>query len=103
MTLVSGLRGIWGIDEMMILRVLMLLPLLLISPAFAQQQPADEENVAQENAEQQEAEQATAETDAVMPDLDNQPIERVEGQAPGRFIPSEQISQDLGVSFPTDI
>jgi len=26
-----------------------------------------------------------------------------EEDAPGRFIPSEQISQDLGVSFPIDI
>lgn len=26
-----------------------------------------------------------------------------ESEGPGRFIPSEQISQDLGVSFPADI
>ena len=26
-----------------------------------------------------------------------------EGQSNGRFIPTEQISQDLGVSFPVDI
>lgn len=38
-----------------------------------------------------------------MPDIDNQPIQRAEGQTAGRFIPSEQISQDLGVSFPVDI
>lgn len=38
-----------------------------------------------------------------MPDIDNQPIQRAEGQSAGRFIPSEQISQDLGVSFPVDI
>ena len=40
---------------------------------------------------------------ADMPDIDNQPIERPAGESPGRFIPSEQISQDLGVSFPVDI
>ena len=30
-------------------------------------------------------------------------MEEEEEDAPGRFIPSEQISQDLGVSFPIDI
>ena len=29
--------------------------------------------------------------------------ESEEGQSNGRFIPTEQISQDLGVSFPVDI
>lgn len=29
--------------------------------------------------------------------------EELEGEGPGRFIPTEQISQDLGVSFPVDI
>lgn len=81
--------------------------LLLTAPVCAQQQ-TDADSDAQQNAEQQAAEQLLQEgervaTEAPMPDLDNQPIERVEGQAPGRFIPSEQISQDLGVSFPTDI
>lgn len=30
-------------------------------------------------------------------------LEETEEETPGRFIPSEQISQDLGVSFPIDI
>lgn len=81
--------------------------LLLAGPVFAQQQ-TDAESDTQENAEQQAAEQLVqqvevAATEAPVPDLDSQPIERVDGQAPGRFVPSEQISQDLGVSFPTDI
>ena len=37
------------------------------------------------------------------PDLDSQPLETPADQTPGRFIPSEQISLDLGVSFPVDI
>jgi len=102
MTLDSGLRDTWGTDGMNIYRSVLLVVLILISPAFAQQQTGDE-NEAQDNIDEQETGQAAMETEALMPDLDNQPIERVEGQAPGRFVPSEQISQDLGVSFPTDI
>lgn len=37
------------------------------------------------------------------PDIDNQPIENGAGNRPGRFIPSEQISLDFGVSFPVDV
>jgi hypothetical protein len=37
------------------------------------------------------------------PDIDNQPIENGADNRPGRFIPSEQISLDLGVSFPVDV
>jgi hypothetical protein len=75
---------------------------MLINSAVAQQQTGAENEVT-DDAEEQVAAEAAAETDALLPDLDSQPIERVEGQAPGRFIPTEQISQDLGVSFPTDI
>lgn len=34
---------------------------------------------------------------------DDDEEEQDEEESPGRFIPSEQISQDLGVSFPADI
>jgi len=37
------------------------------------------------------------------PDIDNQPIESGANNRPGRFVPSEQISLDLGVSFPVDV
>lgn len=36
-------------------------------------------------------------------EADDSGEEDEDGDSPGRFIPSEQISQDLGVSFPADI
>jgi len=38
-----------------------------------------------------------------LPDIDSQPIDSAQSPGPGTFIPSEQISQDFGVSFPVDI
>lgn len=46
---------------------------------------------------------AAAEPDERPADLDERPLDTPSGQSPGRFIPSEQISLDLGVSFPVDI
>lgn len=40
---------------------------------------------------------------AVDPDVSDEPVDGAENQTTGRFIPTEQISQDLGVSFPVDI
>lgn len=48
------------------------------------------------------AEQGADVPESDLPNIDNQPIQAGSG-GPGRFIPSEQISQDLGVSFPVDI
>lgn len=64
------------------------------------QQPAAEQAQSQtEPANDDAAAQQTAEP---LPDIDSQPIEPG-ARSNGRFIPSEQISQDLGVSFPVDI
>lgn len=64
------------------------------------QQPAGDQAQNQtESASGDAAEQDTAEP---LPDIDSQPIEPG-ARSNGRFIPSEQISQDLGVSFPVDI
>jgi Ni/Co efflux regulator RcnB len=81
---------------------------LALAPAQAQETSAEEQAEQTEQSEQpgqneQTEQDSVAESDADRPDIDSQPIERAEGQAPGRFIPSEQISQDLGVSFPVDI
>ena len=76
---------------------------LLLTPALVHaQQTSDEQTGQAEQAEQNDQESAE-ESEAERPDIDSQPIQRAEGEAPGRFIPSEQISQDLGVSFPVDI
>jgi len=63
------------------------------------QQPAGEQQNQTEPANDEAAVQQTPEP---LPDIDSQPIEPG-ARTNGRFIPSEQISQDLGVSFPVDI
>lgn len=65
-----------------------------------------EDSAAQDEQEGSSDDGATA--DADIPDLDSGPLEEVDQNndnqdGTGRFIPSEQISQDLGVSFPADI
>lgn len=64
------------------------------------QQPAGEQ--AQNPTEPATGDAAAQDTAEPLPDIDSQPIEPG-ARSNGRFIPSEQISQDLGVSFPVDI
>lgn len=64
------------------------------------QQPAGEQ--AQNPTEPASGDAPAQDTAAPLPDIDSQPIEPG-ARSNGRFIPSEQISQDLGVSFPVDI
>lgn len=84
------------------LRLLTACLLLALTPVQAQETSSEEQTEQPEQTEQNEQD-AAAESEVDRPDIDSQPIQRAEGQAPGRFIPSEQISQDLGVSFPVDI
>jgi hypothetical protein len=93
-------------------QVLAVLVLLLLMPlAVVQAQPqtgASEPDASTEPGEQQADDEdnnneAPDAADASLPDIDSQPIEGSQNQGPGRFIPSEQISQDFGVSFPVDI
>lgn len=64
---------------------------------------------AEENSEATEAAvEVEAVDDAALPVSDEadagEPVEALEDEeSPGRFVPTEQISQDLGVSFPVDI
>ncbi|HDZ08035.1 hypothetical protein [Pseudohongiella sp.] len=90
-----------------------LLSLLLLMPvAGLQAQPSAGESEASEQQAVSDAdtgnstsdEQSDAgNSDTDLPDIDSQPIDSADSQGPGRFIPSEQISQDFGVSFPVDI
>jgi hypothetical protein len=67
------------------------------------QQPAGEQNQTEQNqTEPATGDAAAQDTAEPLPDIDSQPIEPG-ARSNGRFIPSEQISQDLGVSFPVDI
>tara|TARA_B100001179_G_scaffold174253_1_gene129591 strand:- start:171 stop:452 length:282 start_codon:yes stop_codon:yes gene_type:complete len=74
------------------------------------------ENATEQPTEDQVNEEATLDTELTSEEItvnesndlgsgngeDEQETEE-EGQSNGRFIPTEQISQDLGVSFPVDI
>ena len=87
------------------LRLLTLLSVLLYSvwiwAAENQVEPTEEpvETEATNEVVAQDSE-ATAEEIAAA-DADEAALE--DEESPGRFIPTEQISQDLGVSFPIDI
>lgn len=90
---------------------LLLLPAALqAQPAAGQQVGAASNDVSSDGSVQtddeqdtgQESEPTNEQAPSDLPDIDNQPIQPGSG-GPGRFIPSEQISQDLGVSFPVDI
>lgn len=70
------------------------------------------ENQVEQSEENSEAteEAVVAETvDGAAPPISDEPDTGERGEAledeesPGRFVPTEQISQDLGVSFPVDI
>ncbi|MBU2098684.1 MAG: hypothetical protein KKD00_07965 [Gammaproteobacteria bacterium] len=72
------------------------------APAGQDQQSEQQTETGDEVTEEPVDEQADNDQSDNLPDIDNEPIEPGSG-GPGRFIPSEQISQDLGVSFPIDI
>jgi hypothetical protein len=70
-------------------------------PVYAQDTQAAQPQESTEEQTQNEPDAGSGQV-SELPDIDNQPIQPGSG-GPGRFIPSEQISQDLGVSFPVDI
>lgn len=83
-------------------RLLIILFAMLLSwYSFAQDDQSQSEDQAaqadEQSVEAEEAENGTEEAD------ESDAAAAEEEEAPGRFIPSEQISQDLGVSFPVDI
>lgn len=90
------------------MKIILLTMLLVPGGPLVAQQPADEaesteqaeEASAEQNGDDEEQEEAS---DPDLPDIDSEPIDSAQSQGPGRFIPSEQISQDFGVSFPVDI
>lgn len=68
--------------------------------SFAAESPlkqAEENSDALVSDEIESAEVSDSATAAAMTELSD------EEESPGRFVPTEQISQDLGVSFPVDI
>jgi len=98
---------------MCVLSLILLMPLTAIhaQPAGAdltedqadEDQGSEEQTSEEQNVDEQNNDDQQAAADAALPDIDSQPIDGSQNQGPGRFIPSEQISQDSGVSFPVDI
>jgi len=61
------------------------------------------ENQAEETTETQQVDGDELASDDSAAAIDSDSDEASEEESPSRFIPTEQISQDLGVSFPSDI
>lgn len=79
-----------------LLRVQLLLwSLGLLAGAHAAENPAAEP--------EEQAEPDSEELQSQTPDDETEEPTAEEEESPGRFIPTEEISQDLGVSFPVDI
>ena len=74
--------------------------LLLVGPVWAADNPPQTQ--ADTQADEQTAEANRQISSGPDADTDQPGIEEDEESA-GRFIPTEEISQDLGVSFPVDI
>lgn len=69
----------------------------------AQQQPAVEPEEEFKPAEIETPADAPEDTDLILADIDEDAAQDEDALRNGRFIPTEEISQDLGVSFPIDI
>jgi len=65
-----------------------------------QEQPTAEPETELKPAEIEQPATPPADTDLILADMEEEPEDAL---SRGRFIPTEQISQDLGVSFPVDI
>ncbi len=66
----------------------------------AQEQPAAEPETELKPGEIDQPATPPADTDLILADMEEEPEDALKR---GRFIPTEEISQDLGVSFPVDI
>ncbi len=75
---------------------------LLISSDGAFAQVPESPQVTEQDTQSQSSPEVIAENEETQnQDVDN--TEPEDEDSPSRFIPTEQISQDLGVSFPADI
>lgn len=68
--------------------------------SFAAESPLEQSEENSDSLVSDEIENAEASDSATAAEM-TEPSE--EEESPGRFVPTEQISQDLGVSFPVDI
>lgn len=79
--------------------LLLIIAMLLSWYSLAQ----DDQDQADVSAEPQPPANDVQDTAAAQAAATEDALQEDEEESPGRFIPSEQISQDLGVSFPVDI
>lgn len=81
-----------------ILKLTMLMILMLSAKVSLAVQDADTTQELDQEEESVQVEQQNTE----MPEQEETTDEEIE-ESPSRFLPTEQISQDLGVTFPADI
>lgn len=115
MPLIQGTAETGAVSKRPVPLIIMLLALTGLCCSTAQAQPAEQggsqapvtETGQGQDTTHSEAQPsqsaATTENEEERPDIDSQPIESDTTNQPGRFVPSEQISLDLGVSFPVDV
>ena len=64
---------------------------------------AAETELVQAETESESIQDTEEANDLILADIEDETVAEAEDQRSRRFIPTEQISQDLGVSFPVDI
>ena len=85
-------------------KLIMLMAVFFSLLAWAQNDSVTEEDSIEQqstDAELRSEESGVAEDDEIV--IENNETEEQEQNSNSRFVPTEQISQDLGVSFPVDI
>jgi hypothetical protein len=85
-------------------KLIMLMAVFFSLHAWAQNDSVTEEDSIEQqliDAELGSEESGVAEDDEIV--IENNETEEQEQNSNSRFVPTEQISQDLGVSFPVDI
>ncbi|GAB5497883.1 MAG: hypothetical protein PsegKO_01940 [Pseudohongiellaceae bacterium] len=81
--------------------------LLAAGLAWSAENPAPQDSAQQASQEPNNTDSQENSTDAGLvldeSDAEADQASEADEESPGRFIPTEEISQDLGVSFPVDI
>lgn len=88
---------------MALFRVFILICLVGFMPRPLMAAEANSASVSDSGAEPPPGQEDSAATRNELDEEPNQADDLEEEDSPSRFIPTEQISQDLGVSFPADI
>lgn len=82
-----------------LLQLLLFTAVLFPGVVQAQDQQQDEQDAAQQEQQEEQAEAQEEESG----DVEEEEVEEEDENEFERFVPTEQVSRDLGVSFPADI